>query len=512
MHELERERKLKKVLLASKKDPVFFIEHFCYNTNGKPYKLEPQQKLFLRDKSLYKILFCSRRSGKTLTMIADMLHKAFFRKNQQLALIAPTQEQAKTFSNVMSDMIMRSPMLQSSFVVNNKFDKQLSNSTRIKFGTSGAKSGKKEDSSLVGSGLNVLYLDETQSLDAEALSTIIPVISGQVGNSEMVFAGTPRGKSNFFYDNIMNSKQISEAYVNNGKPKPCPQNGKFSLHRFKITDLDENGNVAYSKAEYRLPIDELETVKSVIGEEKFRREYCLEFLDESSMPYYQQLINESGVCRAPNVFQSPLLSCGGVDFGKARNNSVLTVATLNELNQVWEAKYFYSWPLGTEYNKILHYLNRILPKRFPRLQNLAIDATGVGVALTENVEHNARYNVLDIKFSQPMKVTLVENTINNLESGYVTFYQDDTLIAEMHDYTRELTDNGRVVFEKGASDDYIDSFNLCNYAITDFVNNGKSLRNSFKSYNLQQKAFGKEYKKKARQKYGKYTNHKRRRY
>ena len=76
---------MKKVLIASKKDPVFFIEHFCYDTTGHPYKLEPQQKLFLRDKSPYKILFCSRRSGKTLTMIADMLHKAFFRKNQQLS-------------------------------------------------------------------------------------------------------------------------------------------------------------------------------------------------------------------------------------------------------------------------------------------------------------------------------------------------------------------------------------------------------------------------------------------
>ena len=503
---------MKKILIASKKDPVFFIEHFCYDTTGHPYKLEPQQKLFLRDKSPYKILFCSRRSGKTLTMIADMLHKAFFRKNQHLALIAPTQEQAKTFSNVMSDMVMRSPMLQSSFTVNNKFDKQLTNSTRIKFGTSGAKPGKKEDSSLVGSGLNVLYLDETQSLESEALSTIIPVISGQIGHSEMVFAGTPRGKSNFFYENIMNSKQISEAYVNNGKPKICPQNGKFSLHRFQITDLDENGNVAYSRAAYRLPIEELETVKSVIGEEKFRREYCLEFLDESSMPYYQELIDTAGICKPPEVFQSNGLACAGVDFGKTRNNSVLTVGVLNHGNQTWECKYFHTWPLGTQYNKILHYLNTVLPKRFPMLQVLAIDATGVGVALTENVNHNASYKVLDVKFSQPMKVTLVENTINNLESGYTSFYQDPTLVDEMHEYTRELTENGRVIFQKGASDDYIDSLNLCNYAITDLVNNGGIYKNDFKSYSLQGKMFGKEYKKKAKQRYGRFTNQKRRRY
>ena len=84
---MDDKNKVKKILLKSKKDPVFFAEHFLTNQQMERYKLEDQQKLFLRDQSPYKILFCSRRSGKTLTMIIDMLHKAFFRPNQQIALI-----------------------------------------------------------------------------------------------------------------------------------------------------------------------------------------------------------------------------------------------------------------------------------------------------------------------------------------------------------------------------------------------------------------------------------------
>ena len=116
--------KQKKVLMKAYKDPVFFIEHFCINQEGKPYVLEPQQKLFLRDRSPYKILFCSRRSGKTLIMIADILHKSFFRKNQLLTLVAPTGDQAKEFATTFDGIVKRSSLLQSSFETLNKMSKE----------------------------------------------------------------------------------------------------------------------------------------------------------------------------------------------------------------------------------------------------------------------------------------------------------------------------------------------------------------------------------------------------
>lgn len=498
------EDKVKRVLAKAYRDPVFFGEHFLKNVKMENYTLEDQQKLFLRDRNPYKILFCSRRSGKTLTMIIDLLHKAFFRPNQQIALIAPTLEQSKTFANVFNDMVLRSTSLQSSFITQNKLDKQLQNGSRIAFKTAGAASGKKEDSNLVGSGLNTLYIDEAQSMDADAMATILPVVTGQIGQAEIVLAGTPRSRAGFFFENIKNAKQISECYIDNGRPKPCPSNGRYSLHRFKITDLDENDNVMYSRAEYRLTIDELETIKSTIGVEKFRREFCLEFLDSISMPFYSDLIEMCSVCKQPKNFtnlQQPAVF--GVDFGKRRNNSVLTIAVQTPQGD-WEAKYFKYWQLGTRYTEILHYLNNIMPVQFPNLKWGCIDATGVGQALAEQVNHNSFYEVDDIIFSQPQKVNLVENTVNNMENQYVKIFPHPKLLKEMSEYTREVTENDRTIFKKGESDDFVDSFMLCNLAITKYISEGGSRTRAFKSYSLGTNVLGdKNYSKKRRR--NKYT-------
>ena len=490
--------KIQKVLYKAKQDPVFFAENFLTNQQMQKYKLEDQQKLFLRDQSPYKILFCSRRSGKTLTMIIDMLHKAFFRPNQQIALIAPTLDQSKTFANVFNDMILRTPMLQSSFITSNKLDKQLSNGSRIAFKTAGAASGKKEDSNLVGSGLNTLYLDEAQSVDADAMATIMPVVTGQIGQAEIVMAGTPRARTGFFFDNIQNAKCISECYINNGKPRNCPSNGKYSLHRFKISDLDENGNVAYSRAEYRLTIEELETIKSTIGSEKFRREFCLEFLDSISMPFYSDLIALAFTARPPSTFSSLQPACAGIDFGKKRNISSLTIATQTP-QMTWEAKYYKRWQLGTKYTEILHFVNNIVPKSFPNLKVLAIDQTGVGNVLTEGVNHNSFYDVLDIIFSQPSKVSMVEGLVSSMENQFLTFMPDRLLEKEMAEYSRETTENDRVIYTKGESDDCLDSAMLCNVAINHYIQNGQHRTKPFKSFSLGQNVIGnKSYQQKRR--------------
>lgn len=473
------EDKIKMSLRKAKKDPVFFFEHFCNDVTGEKYKLEPQQKAFLTDPSQYRILFFSRRSGKSLVLIADILHKAFFNPNQSIVIVSPTLEQARTIANTFNDLIARSPLLQPSFTTQNKLDKQLDNNTRIKFATAGAQSGQKQNSSLVGSSVHHLYLDETQALDKEAMATIIPIISGQRGDPTITYAGTPRGRTGFFYDAILNSKSITEVYNNNGKPRPCPKKGDYSLHKFKITDVDEKDNVLFSRSEYRLTVPELETIKHTIGVEMFKREFCLDFVDDISIPYYNELRRMAGVLKPPEIFSDHRITCCGIDFGKRRNNSVLSIGCLNEVTNTWEIQYFKTWELGTSYKTITHYLNNILPRKFPNLVSLAIDATGVGQAISEQVISDSYYNVYDIIFSQPMKVSLNENAINNLESRFVTYYPHEQLEKEMQEYTREITENDRIVYKKGVADDFIDSFILCNYAITKYIQDGPKRQNPF---------------------------------
>ena len=103
---------------------------------------------------------------------------------------------------------------------------------------------------------------------------------------------------------------------------------------------------------------------------------------------------------------------------------------------------------------------------------LGIDATGVGKAVAEGLNYHNKFEIKNILFSQPMKVSLVENAVMNLETDYVRFYNHPILDKEMAAYTRLVNDNGRVLFEKGESDDFVDAFNMCNDAITDVTNRG----------------------------------------
>lgn len=464
--------RMRKILQRAKNDKVFFAKNFLRDPDNEPYILEAHQAAFLNDPHPFKILLCSRRSGKSLLFQMDVLHKLFFLKNQNIGALFPTIAQAREFAKTFDDLVYRSPLLNASFVVDNKLDKMLTNRNRFKIASAGTKSGKSEDSAQVGSGFTSLLLDETQSLEESSLSTVIPAILGQKGNqTSLLLAGTPRSRRDFFYSNIKNSFQITD--VSKGPdPKPLNPDGVFSLHRFQVTEVDDAGNILYTRSPTRLSIADLESVRSVIGTEKFRREFCLEFLDTSSLPFYDTLIQQQGILPKPDVFQSKQLCAGGIDFGKVRNNSVLCLAEFQPKINKWYLKYFKVWPLGTRYQDIIHYINNILPLRFPKLIMLGVDATGVGKAVTEGLNHRNKFEIKDIIFSQPMKVSLVENSVMNLETDYVRFYKHPILDREMASYTRLINDNGRVLFEKGESDDFVDAFNMCNNVITDITNQG----------------------------------------
>lgn len=463
---------MKKILQRAKNDKVFFAKNFLRDPDGEPYKLEPHQAAFLNDPHPFKILLCSRRSGKSLLFQMDIIHKLFFLKNQNIGALFPTLAQAREFGKTFDDLVYRSPLINSSFAVDNKLDKMLMNRNRFKIASAGTKSGQSEDSAQVGAGFSSLLLDETQSLDEESLSTIIPTILGQKSNTTtLMLAGTPRTKRDFFYKNIQNSFQITDT-SKSPNPQPLKKDGIFSLHRFQVTEVDETGKILYTRSPTRLSIADLEAVRSVIGTEKFRREFCLEFLDTTSLPFYDELVKAQGYLEKPDVFQSKKVCVGGIDFGKVRNNSVLCIAEFNRTIHKWEVKYFKSWPLGTKYQDITHYINNILPMRFPKLLKLGVDATGVGKSITEGLNYHNRFEIKDILFSQPMKVSLVENSVMNLETDYVRFYNHPVLDKEMAAYTRLVNDNGRVLFEKGESDDFIDAFNMCNDVITDVTNKG----------------------------------------
>lgn len=459
--------KIKQILKKSKEYPSFFAKSFLIGKDGRPLNLEPQQRYFVDDKTPFRVFFASRRSGKSVALSVDILHKLFFNTDFNIIVLAPSLKQSKEFANVFGDLIDRSPMIRSSVTVDNKMEKKLANRSRVSFFTAGGSSGKKEDSSVVGSSPDVLYADELQSIGDETLGTILPAAVGQRKQMQIIYAGTPRQRSGTFYEAVSNAKYITEWYNDKFMQVQNPS-GRFSLHQFKITETDEDGNVLLSRSP-RVSIEDLETIKESIGLQKFQREFELEFLDASTIVYYQGLIEKQGILDPPKTFFSRQIAVGGIDIGKQRNNTVLTIALMQKPD-LWNIQHYKSWELGTRYKDILHYLKNVLPTKFPNFKYLSIDKTGVGNAIYEDMEGFKKYVVDGVIFSQPSKITLAEGAVANLESGLLRFYPHKVLLREMDGYNRTETEQGRIVYEKGISDDFIDSFNLCNYSINQVLN------------------------------------------
>lgn len=467
---MNQQNKIQKVLKVCKEKPSFFAKKFLIGKDGNPLILEPQQKYFVDDKNPYKIFFASRRSGKSVALSVYILHNLFFNDNYNILVLSPTGKQSKELAQNFNDIIVRSPLIRSSIVTNNKLEKSLTNLSRVTFATSGTASGSKEDSAVVGTSPDILLCDELQSIPDSTLGTILPAAIGQQDEMQIVFAGTPRGRTGTFYESIQNSKFLTE-YYNEDFLKLIKKDGQFSLHKFQITQTDEDGNVLFSRSP-RVTVDELEMIKQTIGLEKFRREFELAFLDSSSMVFYENLVKEQGCLNEPIMFGTNNLCVGGIDLGKQRNNSVLSIAQFNPETNIWEMAYIKRWELGTKYRKIIHYIQSILPQKFPQFRFLCVDRTGVGNVFIEDLEDISRFVVEGVIFSQPSKVGLVESTIKNLESDYLRFYPHKTLVREMGQYTRELTDNDNIIYTKGESDDFVDSMLLCNHAISLASKNG----------------------------------------
>ena len=136
-----------------------------------------------------------------------------------------------------------------------------------------------------------------------------------------------------------------------------------------------------------------------------------------------------------------------------------------------DLKWVKEFPLGTDYTDIEDYLSYELPKLFPNLFRIVVDATGVGEAICEVLQKRMKRNKSNIviepfKFSKEKKKDLVESGVAALERGQVRIPWNKRLEHEMRGYKRELTDSNNYVYQKTAgSDDYVDSMNLCLYNI-----------------------------------------------
>ena len=142
-------------------DIVFFAEHVVRSEDGSFYKLEPHQKAMVTSKEGQVVYFCGRRLGKSFMLAVEALHKALFKNYQRVFVLSPTENQAKELAETISGMIERSSLIEQEVKINNVMEKKFYNGSRIIIRTGG---GRGSVSSIIGSGANLLIMDEIQDI------------------------------------------------------------------------------------------------------------------------------------------------------------------------------------------------------------------------------------------------------------------------------------------------------------------------------------------------------------
>ena len=460
---------MEEFVLKCKDDIVFFAENMIRSEDGGFYTLEEHQKAMVSSKEPQVVYFCGRRLGKSFMLAIECIHRALFYPYQRIFVLSPTETQAKELAETISGMIDRSAVIERDLVTNNVMEKKFKNGSRIVIRTGG---GKGNVSSVIGSGANLLIIDEIQDVEDGLINKIIPVMRGQKGDSKFIVAGTPRAKVGFLFESLENAPKI----WNNGVWENYPEkDGTFIVYKKQTAYLDKNEEVIASGTP-RITIEELKQDYKNIGAIDFKQEYCLEFMssvtDVYSLELQKKVLYEDGL---EDRFKSNKLCVYGIDIGQTRNNTVIYVAEIgdeeNPLDRTLNLKYKKEWELGTQYGDIEDYIVKELPKRFPNIRRGVFDSTGVGKPVWENVAKRVKktkrpYPVEEFKFSEQTKTDIVEFGVSAMTKVKMKIKWNKRLQEEMTGYKRERSqhDSKKFKYDKGSgSDDYVDAMNLCIY-------------------------------------------------
>jgi len=438
-------------------DPVFFAESLLISESGKPYKLEDHQKEFLRCQDPHRMLFWARRLSKSTTIRFDILHKATFISSMKCLGIVPSQSQANDFGGEIRDMVNRSEFLDDIFIKKNITAMQLQNNSRINLATAGG-----EGISQLGRGARYLFFDEAQQIPDSVYGFLIPIIRGQPGKKYQVYSGTPLGKIGNFWEVYNDAKMI----LHDGEVTKVEveyENEAYVVFQRQTAYLDDEGNIVKSGTK-RISIEELEADRRRMTEVEFLREYVLQWMDTIGEVFPVGLINSVMDSTVKPKMSSPEECVAGLDLGKARNNSVLTVGERKNNGKV-DIVFIKSFPLETEYKDIANYVTRSLPQIFPNIRKLMVDQTGVGEAVVEQINGAAPYKVEGYNFAGPTKKkALVESGVLDLEQGKIKIIYNQQLFNEMIAFKREFSEkSSQFLYSKpaGGSDDFVDSLLLC---------------------------------------------------
>lgn len=298
-----------------------------------------------------------------------------------------------------------------------------------------------EGRTLRGHTCDMIILDEANFVPDQVLaSVIIPMIATTDGY--LIMLSTPWTRDSYFYRAFTNPAYSSYHFPSSVNPQIKPE---F-----------------------------LEEQRAMMSDLEFRREYQAEFLDETNCFFPIPLIRS---CCEDYAWWSDIPPdkvsgefYAGLDLGKQQDYSALTVLKREEKRL--RLVFMREFALGTPYHHVIGYakaLNEAMP-----LTRFAVDRTGVGEAVVEELKQNVSAPVEGVTLTAPTKTDVLNGLRMLFEKKEIIlpFATRDPkslerrLITQINEQQYQLSKSGQMTFTHPANshDDMLWALALAAYA------------------------------------------------
>jgi hypothetical protein len=355
------------------------------------------QQVILDSSARFRVVMCGRRFGKSELSQIEIIYNAL--RGYNVAYITPTYKLAKTFFEKLTQVIP---------FENNKSDLIISFPTKgsVEFFT-----GERLDN-LRGRKFHFVVIDEASfipNLEDGWLNSIRPTLTDYKGRA--LFVSTPKGK-NYFYSLFMKGGEDWQSF-------------KFSTYDNPYIDKDE-----------------IDDARRQLPEAVFEQEYMANPMENAANPFGTNKITEciKPISNLPAAYY-------GIDLAKSFDWTVIVgldvnghVAYFNRFQKDWK-----------QTKETILTIDRSKP--------VMIDSTGVGDAITEDLQKNFN-SMHGFKYTSTSKQQLMELLSSSIHNNQIAF-PEGPIKDELDVFEYQYTSTGvRYNAPTGYHDDCVNALAL----------------------------------------------------
>jgi len=406
-----------------------------FQFEGHPFILYPYQAEFMLDPAHFRIVMKARQLGMSWVIALEGLLFALTHPYVTVLFISSGEEAAKRVLNYVYSFLHSMPF-PAQLLNHSMTECRFTNQSRIV-------SLPNNDRTVRGYRAHKIYLDEFAALmnDKEIIAAIQPSISR---GGDMTILSSPRGRANQFWDIWDN-----------------PDSG-YSRHQIEWWKCPD---VAYRTM--------IKLMQKTMLDLDFRQEYCCD-PSVSDMAFFtrellREVVNPQAQYRTRLDTQNQVVM--GVDFGKRVSSTAVTIAERcpDKVRIRFQAELrnmpydFEAGAKATQLRKIADWNDAF------NVDEINIDATGVGVRLEEDMRRLFGAKVESVIFSSKNKEIMITNLKILCEKQGIELVDDLEFIAQLLALEKDVTPSGNIRYKhiKGKKDDRVWSAAL---AVKDMVN------------------------------------------